>query len=321
MMGKLYTFIGCHKNTQRKTRRGVRILAILALTFVMVGANPSSSAQAAPAREGFTYVMTAVPSTEYICVGQTMDINVKISLLLVSQPGDTGPKFGDIHGVTPNVNPIDPSVGTIAISGTLLNPTNLQVETTIFTFRASKNPGTTTIQFYADIPPYWNGDEANYAISVGYHVKRDLQIEVRNCKYSVEIYFNSTVAGLVNWFGTNETTSMQAETDTHFTNLTGYQITEHWLFDTNEVGCDLTAAAAPTEVSFSGDLVNESFYLTFTIQKATMNRAAGGGNNCGFSFSADFPGSTTTVKFPSQGGVRFVPAGTNGGYLIILTRY
>jgi len=320
MIGRLCTLKDWHKIRQNLARRGIKILAIFVFASTLMGANPSSSVQAAPAYANYHFVMIAVPSAAYVCTGQTMTFKVGISVQLETQPGDTAPNFGHIRGgwVFADVESGD---GKITPESNFFDsPEEIAPDSATFTFKAGENPGTTTLKFESFVSEFWYGTGNYMEEGEPQHVSTTSNIEVRKCRYSVEIIAQSTIAGLVNWVGTNDTTTMHAETDTHFTLLTGYQITEHWLFDTAEVGCNLTATAAPTEVDFSGDLVNESFYLTFTLQKATMNREGGGGKNCGFSFSADFPGSTATVKFPTQGGVMPFP-GTPWFGLIILTRY
>ena len=321
MIGRFCTFENWHTTTQNLTRRGVRIMATLALTFVMVGANPSSSAQAAPDNDGsFTFIMTAVPSAEYVCIGQTMDINVKISRLLDSQPGDTGPKFNDIQGVIPNVKPIDPSIGTIKITGKYFNTKNHHVETTIFTFRASNNPGTTTIQFYADIPKYWDGNVLNYAPDFGYKAKRDLQIDVRNCTYKVLLITTAPVPGIGLWVASPEEIRLQETSSNQFSGTTHWNLIYN---DFNTMGCPITGTSTPNNVEYKVHLNGERLYLDYTIDEFTATVTAHcddpeQGNPPPIIHAS--PAGTGTVSVPSQGGGIEVPAGLGGSYLFIITR-
>jgi len=218
MISKLYTFSGRHTTALSLTHGGLRILTALALALTLMGVNPSEYVQASPVGdEGdtFEFRMTAVPSATFVCVGQPLDIKVTISRFLVSQPGDTGPAFGIIQGVSPDVKPVDQSVGTIAISATIQNSTNNHPETTIYTFKASQNPGKTTINFFANIPIWWDGTRKYISETSQYHAERDLEIDVRKCTYKVNMVQKLSWQGL-SITGVADQTLLRTDSDTHF---------------------------------------------------------------------------------------------------------
>jgi hypothetical protein len=89
---------------QNLTRFGLRILAALAL--LLVGANPSGSAQAAPGSGNFViFLVTAIPSADYVCTGDYIYFTVTISKQLISRPGDTGSRFGVLVSILKVLSP------------------------------------------------------------------------------------------------------------------------------------------------------------------------------------------------------------------------
>jgi len=302
-------FKSLQKTTQNFIRCGLRILAILAITLPLIGANPSGSAQASPAKdEDLEFTMTAVPSATYVCVGQSMDIKVTISRRLVSQPGDTGPKFGNIQGITPNVKPVDPGVGTIAISETIPSPTNLHMETTVYTFKASQNPGKTTIQFYADIPDWYIGNVHWYAPGFEYNVKRDLLIDVRNCTYKVNMLQLLSMAGVMQVTGVADQNLLRVDSDTHFSSVTSLKTTTQILIP--DPTCAILGGHVPggfslkiesTTVEYTIDVAGDRLYFNAVIAPYTVTST----DLCsGKSFTFPMGGSNPQpFLLPAVGGV------------------
>jgi len=335
MIGRLNTLDIWHRGTQNLTHFGGRILAILTLTFVLVGANPSSSARAAQASDGFIFVMTAVPSAEYVCTGETMKFRVSISRQLSSKPGDTKPEFDMISGVKVDATVADTSIGNIAQDFRYRRSQNPSIDygapqvyypdIATFTFTAGKNPGKTSIKFWSDFSRFWVAEGLpeeyirNLKNTVHVEPPSPVQVDVRKCFYKVMLIAQKTMNGLVSWNGTGYETPLNMDSSTHFSGTTEFFITEHWLFDPDDVGCSITSAVAPTSVLYEAVLSEGTLDLTFTIQKATINREGSGSKNCGFSFPAEFASYTDTVKLPSQGGVISLPGPFWFG-LIIVTR-
>ncbi len=172
MKRRLFTSDGRHKTTQTLIRSGLRILSVLALAFVLVGADPFWSVQAVSAGAMFNFVITAVPTADYVCTHQRMTIWVYVSRQLMSRPGDVGPKFDNIGGVKVNAELADKSLGSIGDMVVVQ-----KVPGPGFLFTAGKKPGTTKIYFSAMIPYIYGGEAL---------VETYARVEVRNCGYKID---------------------------------------------------------------------------------------------------------------------------------------
>jgi hypothetical protein len=75
MIGKFSSFEEWRKAGLHLTRCGLRILTIAALTFVLIGATPADSAQAA----NYQFNMVIIPSTKYVCENESMTFKVSTS--------------------------------------------------------------------------------------------------------------------------------------------------------------------------------------------------------------------------------------------------
>src|SRR5450759_5322833 len=145
MIGRLCLLESWQKATQNLIRRGVRIVAILALTFVLAGANPLSSAQAAPAIDNYDYVVTAIPSANPICTGQSTLIRVSLSRQLQFGLGDAAPVMvsrAEVAALSNN------NVGTITPDRMFIgHPSTFDPNSVLFRFTARDDPGVAEIRF------------------------------------------------------------------------------------------------------------------------------------------------------------------------------
>lgn len=320
MINRLRWFVDWHKSMQNLTRFGLRILAALAL--LLVGANPSGSAQAAPGSPNFfTFLVNAIPSADYVCTGEYMYFTVSISKQLISRPGDTGSRLGEIRDVyvvphigdTDVISTIDTAVqiGSAAVN----SPTSARLW-----FKAGLNPGRTTLQFSSDISHFFMGNYEQIYENAHDHAESPLlPIEVRDCGYKVLTIFQMPAGE----FGMLTATTTEIQLDkvsrTHFVGTTDFPLAYSNLF---VYGCWFKVLVELPMVAYSADLLGERgerLVLNFTVQKYKITSSATGVCDTGVSQSYETSPGTWPVIFPAEGGVRtyYTPYWT---YLIIVTR-
>ncbi|HEX7620720.1 MAG TPA: hypothetical protein VF359_05920 [Anaerolineales bacterium] len=296
--------------------------------------NPSLSAHAAPVSDdggSFTFAMIAVPSAMYVCTGQTMTFSVTIYRQLIPQPGDTGLKFGNIQGVVPKVKPFDPNFGKIALTGSIVSPTNHKLETTEWTFTAGNNPGKMNIQFYADIPDYWMGNIENSHSGITYNVETNAPVDVRNCGYKVNIIFVGNIPDMLSWVASADEIRLTKDSETHFSGSAPYHQLEKILVHDHGYGPGIilcnkkplklghwSGTISPTTVDYKADLAKDKLYLTVAIQQY-INTATESCFGNSSTFGEGLSMTPTVLFFPLQGGVEVIE-GTYGTYMVIVDR-
>ena len=193
MIKRLCMLESWHKIVRNLTHRGVRIMTILALAFVLVGASPSSFVQAAPANKPVSFFIYAEPSAKYVCAGQSMTFRVSV----VRNIGLRNDKnnFGRISGVWIESKILDSSMGKITPDKNIgtFGETDYEPDVVEFTFTAGKNPGTAFFNFKTSINGFWMGAGKLQKTPRPVLVEEPAQVEVRQCGFTIR-YWN-TVPG------------------------------------------------------------------------------------------------------------------------------
>jgi len=321
MHRRLSSFIGWRKTSQKLTHLGLRVLSILSLAFGFVGANPASDVQAAPDREGFTFVMNAVPSAKYVCTGESMTFKVSISIQLENQPGDTAPKFGHIRGAWIFADLVrGEGGGGISPSDSFFGSSEeIAPDSATFKFTADDYPGTKTLRFTSSVGEFWLGS-GNYNQDTPQDISTTAKIEVRNCGYKVLLISIAPVPGMGLWVSSPKEIRLQETSSKQFSSSTDWNLIYN---DFNTMGCPVTTKVTPNKVEYQAHLNGERLYLDYTIQEftETVTIICPGpelGNPPPIIFTV--PAGTGTVSVPSQGGVIAVPAGLGGSHFFIITR-
>lgn len=322
MIKRLCMLGGYYKRTQNMTRSGLKIISALALALTLIGANPSGSAQAAPGSANFfNFLVAAIPSADYVCTGEYMSFTVSISKQLISRPGDTGSRFGEIRDVyvVPHIGDTN-VVSTIDTyvkigSETFNSPTSARVW-----FKAGLNPGRTTLQFSSDISHFFMGNYEQIYENAHDHAESPLlPIEVRDCGYKVLTLYQQPAGEFGVLTGTTTEIQLDKVSPTHFVGTTDFPLAFSNLF---VYGCLFKVLIELPMVAFSADLLGERgerLVLNITFQKYKITSSTTGKCDTGVSQSGESIGGTWPVIFPAEGGVRtyYTPYST---YLIIVTR-
>jgi hypothetical protein len=298
MKRRLFNSEGWHT----AARCGFRILASLTLVLVMVGINPSWSAQAAPANQGFTFIPNVVPSAEYVCTGQTMTFKVSILVQLYPRPGDTYPRFDEVQGSMVKAEVLDGDGSLTPDESYIGNPTTLNPNSVTFTFKAGDNPGRTRLGFKADISTFWRGSgrviQNENTVTVG----TDSYVDVRNCSYKVEMLFMEPMAGIGLITGTANEIGLEQISATQFNG--GNDLNFSFNFRPG-LGCPITAKIDTVILDYSADLAGETLYLNFSFPslKGEITSTGCGDLPTTQSQSVVTPPGAGTVSVPSTGGV------------------
>jgi hypothetical protein len=281
------------------TRTGQRIIAALALVFVMVGANPPWSVQAAPANDYLGFVMTAVPSAEYVCVGQSMTFDVKISRQLIPHPGDTGPKFDDVGGVLIEAAGAE-NLGRTVFYGTMAS-NHLPPSVYYFEFKAGTKPGKSQIHFQAMVPAS-HGYTGQVTNSGRVHVDTFVPVDVRKCGYNVEMLFLEPMYGYGLLTGTANQVYLEQTSATHFKGFTELDMAYNF---SRGIGCPITGQISSVLLDYSADLAGDTLYLNFSFPslKATVTLTSCGDLPTTTTNSIDTAAGAGTVSVPSRGGL------------------
>jgi hypothetical protein len=304
MIGRLCLLESWQKATQNLIRRGVRIVAILALTFVLVGANPSSSAQAAPAIDNFDYVLIAIPLANPICTGQSTLIRVSLSRQLRFGLGDAAPVMvsrAEVAALSNN------NVGTITPDRMFIgHPSTFDPNSVLFRFTARDDPGVAEIRFRFILSSDLGGITIN----------KDFQFVVSKCSYKVLTILQAPLPpiGLITF--TPDEIKLEETSSEHFSGATDLKIKYS---DYNFLGCPLVLTVTPTMIEYKAHMDNDRLYLDFTIQKFTETVTANCGEGSPPPIIYDIATGTGTVNVPSQGGVTSYSTPL-GPYLFIITR-
>jgi hypothetical protein len=318
MSGRLCMLEGWQKTMLHLTLSGFRILAALALVFVMAGVNPSWSAQAAPANEGFSLIMNVVPSAEYVCTGQKMTFKVSISVQINARPGDTSPRFDEIQGSMVNAEVLSGDGSITPDQSFIGNPSSLNPNSVSFTFTAGQNPGMTRLGFKADISAFWRGSghvvQNQRTVTVG----SGPYVDVRKCNYKVEMLFLEPMAGLGLISGTAEEIGLEQISDTQFNGGTDLNMAYNF---SPGLGCPITGKIDTVILDYAADLTGETLYINFSFPslKATITTTSCGDLPMTQSQSVETAPGSGTVTVPSTGGlgVLSTPYWT---YMFIVTR-
>jgi hypothetical protein len=328
---------GWHKTLLRLAWPVLRRIAALGLALSLIGIKPSTSVLAAPRSIGYDeyFLVTAIPSTEYVCTGDFMYFTVSISKQLVSRAGDTGRRFGNIRDVwvVPQIgdtNVVSTIDTTVKIGSAAANsPTSARVW-----FKAGDTPGETTVKFSADISHYYTGaDRFDYSTGMD-HVESLLQpVFVRECTYQISMVFIGLAPGIMSWAYEAEETTLD-KLDNQFDGEASFNRVIKILAHDRGLGpgqilCSKdpyrtgkwTVTTEPTMVVYSADLTNGKLYLTATLRnyKDTVKESCTGSNATSdlWLSAGSMPG--TTQVFPPEGGVAVI-RGPVGDAMFIVTR-
>ena len=315
MKRRFYALEGWREIMQNLTRGGFRILAALALALTLLGANPSSLAQAAPAYAHYHFVMIAVPSAAYVCTGESMTFKVSISVQLESQPGDTAPNFGRIRGGWVFSERVSGEGVINPTSNLFTTPEEIAPDSANFSFSAGDSPGTTTLKFESFVSEFWLGAGNYMEEGKPELVSTTANIEVRKCGYKVLMSSQAPVPGIGLWIGSTIEHRLIETTPKHFGFETDWNV---FYIDYNLWGCPFTGTITPDTVKYEAHVDKGRLYLDFTIQEFTETITA----HCKDGPAPIIyksPAGTGTVSVPSQGGVATYST-PGGGYLFVITR-
>jgi hypothetical protein len=319
MKNGVHIFSGLHKAAQELFQRGLRILAALTLSFILLGINPPRPAQAGVDSSYYEFVMIVVPSASYVCAGETMTLSVSINRLLPSKVGDTGPTFDKISAVMVHAAVDDENVGKMTSDKVVIGWTRAKPDTAEFTFKAGDKPGTTHVSFGASFTGFWLASEGrmvNRGDSDTMTVSKFLDVEVRKCTYQVEMVFQEWMPGMGTLTGAVDSIRLNAEEPTKFTGSTNWKLVYNF---TGWMKCAI-ATISPVVVDYNARLVEEDLYITFTIHTLDLFVSLARCSKDGGSQSFTFNGGEMTVRLPRQGGIAVVKNMPYWHYIFIVTR-
>jgi len=303
MIGRHTKLENWHKATQNLTRYGVRILVILALAFVLGGAFPSSSAQAALPYDDYDFVMTAFPSTNPICTGQSVIIKVSLSRQLKIGLGKSSPesvKRAEVAALSNN------NIGTITPTTMFIgHPSAFNPDTVMFRFTANDKPGVADIRFRF----YLSSDLGRITVD------KIFQWVVDNCAYKVLMILQAPLPSLGLLTMTPDEIKLEKTSSGHYSGATDLKLKYS---DNNVFGCPFSLTTTPSLVEYKAHLDNEMLYLDFSIQEFTETVTANCGEGSPPPIIYTIPTSTATVKVPSEGGVTTYSTPL-GDYLFVVT--
>jgi hypothetical protein len=309
MIGKFSSFEEWRKAGLHLTRCGLRILTIAALTFVLIGATPADSAQAA----NYQFNMVIIPSTKYVCENESMTFKVSIEIQLANEPGDTNARFRKVQGsmvnaeVAAGAKSITPSKSFIGDPGTF-DPYSVT-----FTFNAGNAAQTTHLNFSTEISEFWYGNSPVRENCRTQRITKNVDIEIRKCSYKVEMLFMEPMYGFGLLSGIAKEVSLNQfrtqDSDNHFSGITDLNLIYNFK---PGLGCPITGQISPVEFYYTGDLVGGRLYLNFSFPslKATITLTS-----CG-----DLP-TTTTQSVETHPGSGTVSVSSEGGLATLSTPY
>lgn len=292
MIDRFYNLEGWHEIRQHLTRGGLRILAILALALTLLGASPSLSAQAAPAKMTIKFDITVIPSAKYVCANESMTFRVFVIRRITSKNPDIPTALKKISGTPIDATVADRSIGTI---------TPDRLETTgsgtyepgvaEFTFTAGENPGKTNIFFEGWLISGWWGEK----LAAELYLSQTAQVDVRKCGYKVELIQQHFAQYDFGWIAKGDKIRLNADSPEAFSGTTDFK----YIYDIPSWAICVSATNTPTKVDYSVDLVGDKLYLTYTISAHSTTSSA----PCiGFSQTVESPSLSGTVLLPSTGG-------------------
>ncbi len=319
MIRRFRSFEEWHKARLHLTRCGSRILAALVLTFITIGANPSSFVQAAPiSNVDIIFFISVTPSADYVCVNESMTFSVKVwavpkdaPLIGPDEPGyDPDNEIFDITNVDVHGEALDTSIGVI-------EPDSLRIGSqSALTFTAFGKPGETGIFFDAAIPRNRVGGTRTRGEGTTIYVYNDdFLVEVRNCSYKVEMLYQNFMVS--SFTGAAKEVSLNRVSDTHFSGTTDFILTQIYTPE----GCPYKSQISPVKIVYSADLAGEKLYLTvnYGSMKFTQSLTTCGDLPQTITTSTETPPASFTLSVPSKGGVVDL-SGPYWIYLFIVTR-
>jgi hypothetical protein len=311
-----HIFSGLHKAAQEQLRRGIRILAALTLSFILLGINPPRPAQAGVDSSYYQFIMVASPSASYVCAGETITISVSINRLLPSRPGETAPTFDKISAVMVNAVVNHEEVGKLTSDSAVIGWTRAKPDTAEFTFKAGDTPGRTSIVFQSSFSQFWTASQGEVRRAETMTANQQANVEVRKCTYQVEMVFQEWMPYMGTLTGAVDSIKLNAEEPTKFTGATNFKLAYNFLAP---LKC-MIATVTPVNVDYNARLVEEDLYMTFTIHTLNLtvnfNRCSKDGGIRSYSLN----GGDMTVKLPRQGGIAVVKNLPYWHYIFIVTR-
>lgn len=318
MIRRFCTLEDRHATTMNLTRGGLRILTALALAFVLGGADPSGSAQAAPAYSPYPFNMVVVPSALYVCENESMTFKVSIEVQLQNQPGDTSGRFRRVQGSMVNAELVAGGKSITPSQSFIGNPGSLDPYSVTFTFKAGNAAQITHLRFSAEISTFWYNNSPVLENGRTQSITKAVDIEIRKCSYKVEMLFQEPMPGMGLITGMAHEVRLNRVSDTHFSGDTIFYLTVNIR---PGLGCPLTAEVLPVRLDYSADLAGDRLYLNvhFASFKGTVTMTSCGDLPTTQTLPIDTPPGSATVSVPSAGGlgVLSTPYWT---YLFIVTR-
>lgn len=324
-----------HKTKLTLLRCGLRIAAALALAFVMVGVNPSGSAQAAPAYSFYTFNMVVVPSALYVCENESMTFKVSIETQLQNLPGDTDSRHRRAQGMMiiaelmAGAKSITPSESFIG------NPRSLDPYSVTFTFKAGNAAQTTRLRFSTQVSAFWYDNSPVYENESAQIMGQDVNIEIRKCSYKVNTFFVGLAPEIMSWAYAADETILNKDSDTQFSGSVPFHRVEKALFHDRGLGpgeilCSKkpyrlgkwTIKTEPTLIDYKADiLVNGTLHLTTSLRnyKDIVSESCTGATSSSEQWLSSGSTPTTILSFPPEGGVAVVN-GPVGDALFIVER-
>jgi hypothetical protein len=313
MIEKFSNFEEWRKAGLHLTRCCIRVLSILTLTFIAIGANPSSLVQAAHANGYFNFLPVIIPSAAYVCVDQTITLKVQILVQLNNEAGDTGVRFGEVRGSIVTADILAGGGSITPASGRLGDPRDLNPNSATFTFKAGGMPGSTKFLFHSRVSSFYLG---NGPLQENANDNRDVvghaEIDVRRCSYKVNMLQVLSIAGVMQVIGTADEIELTADSATHFSGNTRLSFATQIFLQNLQCAVlggwkpgGITLTVTNSNVTYTADLTGDTLYLTPAVQPYTATSI----EKCsGFSFTTPSGNSSqpVTLKFPSSGGVALI---------------
>jgi hypothetical protein len=302
---------GWHKTLLRLAWPVLRRIAALGLALSLIGIKPSTSVLAAPRSIGYDeyFLVTAIPSTEYVCTGDFMYFTVSISKQLVSRAGDTGRRFGEIRDVTVSSTIGDTSLVSTIDNELKIGSTAADSPTSVrFWFKAGDNPGQTFVIFESYISHYFGGIMQYGQDEI--RVESPMQpVVVRNCSYKIDMLFLEPMAGFGSITGTAKIVQLRQVAPKKFEGPT--ILSMNYNFEPG-LGCPINGIIRDVVLKYTADLTDDKLYINFNFPgldtKVTLT-------SCG-----DLP-QTTTNKYLTQPGSGTVLVSSKGGATVLQTPY
>jgi len=195
MLRRLCPLEGWQQTTRNLARGGSRILAVVALALTLLGASPSSFAQAAPANRSFVFYMVIHPSSIFVCAGQSLTFPVYVVRDITEKNENND--FGRISGISIASSLLDTSMGQVTPGSGLatFSEQGFEPGEVEFKFTAGNYPGTAYLIFKTTINGFWMGAGRLEHTPRPVVIEESVQVEVRQCGYSIQGW-NGTVPGL-----------------------------------------------------------------------------------------------------------------------------